>query len=181
MLRLGKCVDVFYSSLSSIHNPDLSLRVTLTLSKISQAIFLFADHIIWFSRTGLFKNINTKKWNTTSNKYWLLSIVMNLVRDVYEITRIVNLGMKSSKRLSKKCEVNSVADLATLGLRAYGCAYEHKDVVVDTIKNVCDFFIPLTNLGYTKLTPRTIGILGTVSSIAGLVAIIQPAAKLVPM
>ncbi|KAG4077060.1 hypothetical protein HA402_016047 [Bradysia odoriphaga] len=54
LLRFGKCADVLYASLKTIHNPDVTLRLTLTLSKISQAIFLFADHIIWLSahRTG---------------------------------------------------------------------------------------------------------------------------------
>lgn len=66
-------------------------------------------------------------------------------------------------------------------LKTYDAINAHQAVVLDTLKNACDFFIPFTALGYTKLTPRTIGLLGVVSSVAGLIAILQPTtAKLVP-
>lgn len=184
VLRFGKCLDVFYSSFKSIHYPDLTIRLTLTLSKISQALYLFADHFIWLARSGLFRTIDLKKWNQAANRYWLFSIVMNLARDLYEITKIIDLRTRQSKfdgLRTRNCQINSVRDLATASLRTYSCLYEHKGLLVDTIKNSCDFFIPLTALGYAKLSPRTIGILGVVSSLAGLVVVLQPQTKLVPM
>ena len=39
-LRLGTCVDALYSSCSSITNPDPALRVLVTLSRISGAMYL---------------------------------------------------------------------------------------------------------------------------------------------
>lgn len=181
MLRLGKCVDVFYGALSSVHNPDVTLRLTLTLSKISSALFLFADHILWFARTGLFKRINVKKWTDLASKYWFLSIVMNLVRDLYEISRIINSDYDRIKSAgSAVCGIRSLTDLSHASLKTYACLITHKAVVLDTVKNTCDFFIPLTALGHTKLTPRTIGILGVISTIAGAIAVAQPSAKLIP-
>ena len=56
----------------------------------------------------------------------------------------------------------------------------HKDVFIDTLKNSCDMFIPLTALGFTKLSPSTVGVLGAVSSLAALVTIVKPITKLVP-
>lgn len=56
----------------------------------------------------------------------------------------------------------------------------NKGVVIDTVKNVCDFFIPFTALGYVKLTPGTVGWLGTVSSLMGLIVLVEPLAKLSP-
>ncbi|XP_037950110.1 peroxisomal membrane protein 11B [Teleopsis dalmanni] len=185
LLRFGKCLDVFYASLRTIHYPDLAIRVTLTLGKLSQALFLLADHFMWLARTGLFKSINTKKWSKFANKYWLLSIIMNLCRDVYEIYRLLDLHKASVKSGISRCNavpmrLNSPRELSRIALHSYAMILGHKDVFVDTVKNVCDFFIPLTALGYTNMSPRTIGLLGAISSLAGLYALIEPKAKLTP-
>ncbi|XP_075167203.1 peroxisomal biogenesis factor 11ab [Haematobia irritans] len=183
LLRFGKCLDVFYASLRTIHYPDLAIRVTLTTSKLSQALFLFADHFLWLARTGLFKSIDAKKWGQYANKYWLLSIIMNLCRDVYEIFRLMDLhkaSVRSGISRNIPCRIRSTKDLSRLALQSYAMVLGHKDVFVDTLKNACDFFIPLTALGYTKLTPRTIGMLGAISSVAGLIALLEPTAKLTP-
>ncbi|XP_054738360.1 peroxisomal membrane protein 11B [Anastrepha obliqua] len=188
LLRFGRCVDIFYSSLRTIHYPDLTIRVTLTLSKLSQSLFLLADHFMWLARTGLFKDINSKRWGEFANKYWLLSIIMNLCRDVYEIFRLLDLRRASIKsgitRVSDSnspLRVSSLRDFNRLALHSFALILIHKDVAVDTIKNLCDLFIPLTGLGYTKLSPRTIGLLGAISSAAGLWALLEPTAKLTPV
>lgn len=174
-----------HASLKTIHNPDLTLRVTLTLSKLSQAMFLYADHIIWLGRSGVFsKSIRLDTWTTMSNRYWLLSIVLNLWRDAYEWCRIIErsqLGVSDLNRsVANACAIRNRQDLLKATLSAYATLHSHQAVFVDTMKNACDFFIPLTALGYTKLTPRAIGVLGVISSVAGLVALVKPAAKLVP-
>ncbi|XP_023162919.1 peroxisomal membrane protein 11B [Drosophila hydei] len=183
LLRFGKGLDVFYASFRAIHYPDLTIRVTLTMSKISQALFLLADHLLWLARTGL-TTVDPKKWSRIANKYWLFSIVMNLCRDLYEIMRVLDLHKASCSSGISRCRIptriNTPADFKRLALNSYGIVLGHKDIFVDTVKNVCDFFIPLTALGYTSLTPRTIGILGAISSMAGLWALLEPAAKLTP-
>lgn len=144
---------------------------------------MFADHFLWLARTGLFKSIDAKKWGKYANKYWLLSIIMNLCRDVYEIFRLLDLhkaSVRSGISRSIPCRIKSPKDFSRLALQSYALVLGHKDIFVDTVKNVCDFFIPLTALGYTKLTPRTIGVLGAISSVAGLIAMVVPAAKLTP-
>lgn len=174
---------MFYASFKTIHQKDIILRITLTCSKLSQALFLIGDHFIWLSRTGLFKNIDAKKWGNLSNRYWLLSIVMNLARDVYEIFKLIDLHRSANRIgvLNNKCpKVTNVKDFEKLALYSFSLLKGHKDVVVDTVKNVCDVFIPMTSLGYVKLSPMTIGLLGTLSSLAGLMALIQSDAKLVP-
>ncbi|EDV37193.1 uncharacterized protein Dana_GF13330 [Drosophila ananassae] len=184
LLRFGKCVDVFYGTLKTIHYPDLTIRVTLTLSKLSQSLFLFADHFLWLARTGL-TAVNAKRWSSIANKYWLFSIIMNLCRDFYEILRVLDLHRSGCKGGITRCpipaSINSKEDLKRLALHSYGIVQAHKDIMVDTVKNACDFFIPLTALGYTSLTPRTIGLLGAISSVAGLWALLEPKAKLTPV
>ncbi|XP_076761061.1 peroxisomal biogenesis factor 11ab [Xylocopa sonorina] len=164
ILRLGRCLDCLYSALKMSKYPDVSIRITLTMSKIANALFLLADHIIWVGRVGLCK-VNIEKWGKVAHKYWLMSIIMNLTRDVYEIAKI----LESKSKKSNIWEHFQVL----LGL-------DHKDILMDTIKNGCDLFIPLTALGFTKFNPGTIGLFGMISSIVGLYTLIQPQYKLLP-
>jgi peroxin-11B len=53
-------------------------------------------------------------------------------------------------------------------------------VVVDTVKNGCDVMIPLTALGYMRLSPGTVGLLGVVSSVAAIISLVDPLARLTP-
>ncbi|GAB0088490.1 peroxisomal membrane protein 11B [Sergentomyia squamirostris] len=172
-LRVGKCVDTFYSSFSTIHYPDAVIRATVTLSKLASSMFLFCDHVIWFSRTFM-KKLDVEKWNQLANKYWLFSVVMNLLRDFYEIRRLLQI------QPPRKIADCSLQGFATFPLDILRTVCSHKPIMWDTLKNLCDFFIPLNGLGFTKLTPRTIGLLGFISSLAGLVALIEPTAKLSP-
>lgn len=189
VLRFGKCIDVLYAAQRTIHHTNVTLRLTLTLSKIAQALFLYADHIVWLSRTGLVKSIDAKKWNDTANKYWFVSIVMNLCRDVYELSKLIDrtLSGKSRQTLynwlfhtNANISTLSKRDLSRASLQVYSYLYENRDIFIDTTKNMCDVFIPLTALGYTKLKPRTVGILGVISSVAAIYVLLQPAAKLQP-
>lgn len=184
MLRFGKSFEVFYGALKSIHHQDAWLAFTVTVTKICQSIFLLTDHIVWLSRSGLFKNIDTSKWTQRSNKYWLLSLVMSIVRDVYEINRVV-ASFSSYKNLStciasSLISVRGTRDVENCFKSVVGFLAAYKHITVDTIKNCCDLFIPMSSMGYVKLSPRVIGILGICSSIAGLLMIIDPSYKLSP-
>ncbi|CAH0401379.1 unnamed protein product [Chilo suppressalis] len=180
ILRLGRCVDIFYLALNSSVIDDPVLRVTLTTSKLAHALFLYADHIVWLTRNGFVKT-DLDKWNRTANKFWLLSIIANLFRDLYEILHLLQLNksnlLKPSELISgslKKIDLSaSVRHVCML----VNC---HKDIFIDTLKNSCDIFIPLTALGFTKLSPSAVGTLGAISSLAALITIIKPITKLVP-
>lgn len=184
VLRFGKSVEVFYGAFKSIHYSDAWLAFTLTVNKISSSIFLMTDHIIWLSRSGLVKDVDTVKWTRRSNRFWVLSLVMSIVRDVYEINRIV-VSISSYKSLST-CLASSIVSIRSSkdvsvcvsSLVEFLITYKH--LTVDTVKNICDLFIPLTSMGLTKLSPRQIGLLGMISSVAGLIVVLNPKCKLSP-
>lgn len=184
VLRFGKSVEVFYGALKSIHYSDAWLAFTLTVNKISSSIFLMTDHIIWLSRSGLVKDVDTVKWTRRSNRFWVLSLVMSIVRDVYEINRVV-VSISSYKSLST-CLASSIVSIRSSkdvsvcvsSLVEFLITYKH--LTVDTVKNICDLFIPLTSMGVTRLSPRQIGLLGMISSVAGLIVVLNPKCKLSP-
>jgi peroxin-11B len=162
------------------------IAFTLTISKICQSLFLLVDHILWLARSGLFKNIDTTKWTTRSNKFWLFSLVMNIVRDVYEINRLITCYSHHKNIteciFSTLVSIRGFADLKRYSQTTLDFMKVYKYLTIDTIKNCCDLFIPLSSLGYfnLKLSPRTIGILGAISSLMGIMALLDPSYKLIP-
>ncbi|XP_072942796.1 peroxisomal membrane protein 11B [Epargyreus clarus] len=180
VLRLGRCIDICYTALNNMHIDDPILRFALTTSKLTHGLYLYADHIVWLAKSGFLKT-DTDKWNRTANKFWLLSIIANLVRDFYEILHILELNrttlLKPSHLLNGSIQN---FDFYVSMKHLYTVIHCHKDVFIDTLKNSCDLFIPLTALGFTKLSPSAVGALGAASSIAALVTIIKPITKLVP-
>lgn len=57
---------------------------------------------------------------------------------------------------------------------------DRRDIAVDSLKNLCDVFIPLTSEGHLNINAGVIGLLGVMSSIAGIAALIDPSARLAP-
>ncbi|XP_013196460.1 peroxisomal membrane protein 11B [Amyelois transitella] len=180
ILRLGRCIDICYAALDSMNIDDPILRLTLSTSKLAYALYLYSDHIVWLTRSGFLKT-DSDSWNRTANKFWLLSIIANLARDFYEILHILELNTSTFLKPSELLNVSARHfDLQSTAKHIYALLNCHRDVFIDTLKNSCDLFIPLTALGFTKLSPSAVGTLGALSSIAALVTLVKPITKLVP-
>lgn len=163
-----------------MHIEDPILRLTLTISKLANGLFLYADHIVWLTKSGFLKT-DSDKWNRTANKFWLLSIIANLARDLYEILHLLELHKTKFIKPSELLKTSIKKYDWSGGIKyLYMFVSCHNDVFIDTLKNSCDIFIPLTALGLTKLSPSTVGVLGAVSSVAALITVVKPITKLVP-
>lgn len=185
LLRLGRFLDVLYSSLKTIHLNDLALRVSITMGKINQALYLLTDHVVWLERLNLMR-VDKTKWTTRSNKFWLLSIVCFLLRDLYELRLAMATELRARRNsrekggsASSRCECEESAVASYVG-PLLSCARRHPDVTTDTVKNCCDLFIPMTSLGYVNFSPGFVGLMGVISSVCGLMTITNPVLKLQP-
>lgn len=186
LLRLGKSVEVLHGILKSLHIRDITLRSLITLSRIAQSIFLLADHIIWVGRAGLIR-VNANRWRNLANKCWIYSITINLLRDLYEIKLASKQYHPSSTTVAQMSSSSSLVVQSSVVQKCVSClplftafCVDHKDISVDTVKNICDIFIPLTSQGHVNLNPGIVGLLGVVSTIAGIYALIDPSAKICP-
>ncbi|KAI1301920.1 Peroxisomal membrane protein 11B [Halotydeus destructor] len=181
VIRLGRFVEMMHSSTKSMNLNDPSLRITITMSRISTALFLFSDNLIWLNRLRLV-NIDEVKWSKTANKLWLYSITMNLLRDLHELKRIMsNYGRHStSPFISRRpsCHESGIFSPELEAIKRF--VLTHKSLSVDLLKNVCDFFLPLSSLGHVNLSPTTVGLLGAVSSAAAMLQIIDSRSRLSP-
>ena len=145
LLRLGTAIDALYSSSLSIGHPDLVIRLTVTLSRIASAMFLFGDHLVWLKSASLI-DINLPKWSTFSNKSWLYSIILNLARDIYELQRILRCyHLTRPNKMKTNTSLGEIAEFY-YPIVAYTLV-EHKNTALDFVKNMADVILPLSALG----------------------------------
>ncbi|KAK3098741.1 hypothetical protein FSP39_022599, partial [Pinctada imbricata] len=187
LLRFGKSVDFIQAALKTMHIPDTLIRWTVTLSKLSQAIFLIFDHIIYFHNLGVI-NSDKKKWSNISAQFWLFSLLLNLIRNFYDIINIVQHEIKVRETMKKKSQYangdsyhneKTRAPPGNLALVMKGMA-ENKPVVLDLLKNLSDLVLPLNTLEKVNASPGMQGLLGLISSGIGIVTVWNPLLKLVP-
>jgi len=122
-----------------------------------------------------FLQINAPRWGQAGNRYWLLSIIMNLVRDVVELNNLFKAILKKKilNTLNRK-----VAPKNDFTGEAVQFVRSHKDLLIDTVKNSCDIMLPLSNLGFIRVSAGTIGIVGMISSVLSLYTLVDQKAKL---
>lgn len=165
---------------------DPLLRFILSTSRISASLLVLVDNLTLIASLGFVK-IDLQQWYNRSSRLWLYCIVMGLVRDWHELQRLLDVQKSESNchlnarssRISDEQEeeeerrqriVRSISSLLP----------REKALSIDTLRNFCDLWIPLSSLGYVKLSPRTISLLGTVSSICGIIQAVDASTRLSP-
>lgn len=183
VLRFGKSLDFIQGALRSLHLKDDVLRLTLTLSKVNQACYLLFDHFLWFNNVGAVK-LDKQFWSEVSSRFYLATLVLNLMRDFYDIYCVVmrELNMRNARKLSSEYK-NGDTNYKNVSRRQ--CTLleildQNKPLVIDTVKNLFDLAIPMSTLKMVHLSPQKQGIYGVISSFLATVTIWNPNLKLVP-
>lgn len=183
LLRFGKSLDFIQGALKSLHLKDVVLRLTITLSKINQAFYLLFDHFLWFNNVGAIK-LNKQYWSELSSRFYLATLMLNLVRDFYDIWNLLVKELnKSAARKKSSPYINGDSNYHTLPKKERTLAYiieQNRTLFLETAKNLFDLSIPMSTLGYIKLSPRTQGIMGLISSAIAAATVWNPTLKLVP-
>lgn len=183
MLRFGKSLDFIQGALKSIHLKDDVLRLTLTLSKINQACYLLFDHFLWFHNVGAV-NIDKQFWSEVSSRFYLATLVLNLMRDFYEIYCTVSRELRVRDKQDSSSEYrNGDSNYRTVTRRRATVVElldQNKPLLIDTVKNLFDLAIPLSTLKLLDLSPTKQGLYGIISSFLAAVTVWDSKLKLVP-
>ncbi|XP_052796181.1 peroxisomal membrane protein 11B-like [Mya arenaria] len=183
LLRFGKSLDFIQGALKSIHLKDSVLRLSITLSKINQAFYLLFDHFLWFHNVGAVK-LDKQYWSEVSSRFYLATLLLNLVRDVYGIYCVIMEEINSAKeRTSSSTYRNGESNHKTVTRRqisALEILRMNIPLMLDTVKNVFDLAIPMSALQMVKLSPQKQGMFGIVSSLIAVVTVWNPNLKVVP-
>merc|ERR1712142_148468 len=114
---------------------------------------------------------------------------MNLTRDAYVISQLMvqrardkRFQQKMDRHLSDSPEVAEVMfpPLDAFLFVLFESLKSHPAVALDTLKNICDLFIPLDRLGIYQSNAGVVGFCGLMSSLLGILTLMQPKLKIKP-
>ncbi len=180
---------MIHSAFKTIHSDDIFSRYITTAANLNQAIYLLLDNALWLNSIEVIQIKKKNKLVEYSNKFWLFSTLFNLLRNCNDLFFIIqnnqsmqyqeplheyllneNVGTYSKKTrflLSSKIKKCFTKILKVIALLCLNKQYE--SLILDTLKNIFDIFLPLSNLKYVNLSPGIEGICGLISSIIGLI------------
>lgn len=174
-------------ALKSMTLDDVIVRLTLTINKVSQAFYLLLDHFVWISKVGVLKT-NAKKWAKLSARFWLVGLICSIVRDIHDMRLVVTRELRKKSSLKKRGDSphiqtnNNFSDVNSESVQGsvYKVASENVPLLLDFLKNMLDILLPLTILGYVKMSPGSQGLIGTITSFIGILTTWNSSLKITP-
>lgn len=168
---------------------DRVLCLCLTAANANRALYFICDNVLWARSVGLIRDIDKERWSLNSSRCYFLSLVMSLTRDVYVVVQLMtqrardeHFRHKMEMHLRESPEVAEavVPQLDAILYLLFDSLKSHPAVALDTLKNVCDLFIPLDKLGIYQSNAGVVGFCGLMSSVIGIITLLQPKLRLKP-
>lgn len=189
LFRLGSTVNSIEAARRTMQLSDLVLCLCLTAANINRALYFICDNVLWARSAGLIRDIDKDRWSLNASRCYLLSLVMNLTRDVYVVSQLMwkrardeHFRQKRDQHLSESPEVAEVVipQLDAFLFLLLESLRSHPAVALDTLKNICDLFIPLDRLGIYHSNAGVVGFCGLISSVIGIITLAQPNLRIKP-
>ncbi|XP_041852893.1 peroxisomal membrane protein 11A [Melanotaenia boesemani] len=189
LLRLGNTANSIEAAKRTMQLSDRVLCLCLTAANINRALYFICDNVLWAKSVGLIRDIDKERWSLNASRCYFYSLVMNLTRDVYEVLQLM-IQRGRDEHFKEKMEQNlnqspEVAEVIIPQMDAFvflliETLKSHPAVALDTVKNICDLFIPLDKLGIYKSNAGVVGFCGLISSLIGIVTLAQPNLRIKP-
>ncbi|XP_012397760.1 peroxisomal membrane protein 11A isoform X2 [Sarcophilus harrisii] len=154
---------------------------------MNRVIYFVCDTVLWVRSVGLVSDINKEKWRKWAARHYYYSLLLNIIRDVYEISLQMEQVAQEKAKREKSVPQNHlgpcVADEETEWLQSFllllfRSLRKHPPLLLDTVKNLCDILNPLDQLDIYKSNSGIIGLGGLLSSIVGMVTVAYPQMRL---
>uniref|UniRef100_A0A8C3RM22 Peroxisomal biogenesis factor 11 alpha n=1 Tax=Chelydra serpentina TaxID=8475 RepID=A0A8C3RM22_CHESE len=177
VFRLGNMVHAMVAARRTTQLPDPVPRLCLTASNLNRVLYFICDTVLWVKSVGLIPDIDKHKWRNWATKCYYYSLLMNLTRDLYEISW--RMEQEAQREKEDQGPFSFHADgLQPFLLLLYHTLRKHPPLLLDTVKNICDLSSPLDQLGIYKTNPGVIGLCGLLSSLVGILTVARPHMKL---
>lgn len=189
LLRLGNAANSIEAAKRTVQLSDRVLRLCLTVANVSRTLYFICDNVLWAKSVGLIRNIDKERWSLNSFRFYFFSLVMHLSRDVYAVLQVMtkrsrdkNFKERMDQHLTENPEVAEVVvpHLDGFLFLLLETLKSHPDLALDSVKNICDLFIPLDKLGLYQSNGGVIGFCGLLSSLIGIVTLTQPRLRIAP-
>lgn len=115
--------------------------------------------------------IKSRYWSRLANQCWLLALILGLVRDLYEL-------FKAWSSAKERLGMYQTYDESVTTKAVSSVLQNNPALCVDLVKNGGDLLIPLSRLDLIPLPGGMVGLLGVISSLAGLLATYSERLKL---
>ena len=115
-----------------------------------------------------------------SDQWWLISILFSLARDVYDLSIALSEHNNSRNSNSKSDSSNGVASKPSGGGGWLDFAARNRALLLDTVTNCLDVWLPLAYLAYCDLPDWFVGGAGVISSITAAIPHVHPSFKMHP-
>lgn len=155
-MRLGRFVDFSKVLLESFHIRNKRLGTIFGLIAVCQGLFMLFDNLLLLNRFKIIRLAHPDNIQRYLYQVWLLWLSLALTRDYYEMQASFAVGQHQRQ-----------TDERTL-VRHANIFWANKPLVIDTVKNLCDLYLPLSNLNIVRINPALQGLSGTISSVLGL-------------
>lgn len=189
LLRLGNAANSIVAAKQSMQLSDRVLCLCLTVANINRALYFICDNMLWARNVGLIRSIDKERWSENASRFYLFSLVMNLTRDLRVIVQLMlqkgrdnRFKSKMNEHLGESPEVAEVVipELDALVFLLLETLRSEPTVFLDTVKNLCDLFIPLDRLGIYKSSAGVVGFCGLISSLIGILTLARPTLRIKP-
>ncbi|XP_006628926.1 peroxisomal membrane protein 11A [Lepisosteus oculatus] len=189
LFRLGNTVSSVHAARRTLQLSDPVLRACLAAAHLSRALYFICDNLLWARSLGFLQHLDKERWGLLASRFYLVSLLLNLARDLYQISRIMGrrardkqVQEKISRHLGSNGDVACmvVPKLDAFLLLLCESLRSHPPLLLDTVKNVCDLFIPMDSLRIYKTNPGVVGFCGLASSVLGILSVLQPSLKVKP-
>lgn len=189
LFRLGNTLNSFDAAKRTMQIADPVLSLSLTAANLSRALYFICDNLLWLRNVGLIRDVDKERWSLHASRCYLFSLIMSLIRDTYVIGQLMvqrardkEFRRKMDAHLRESPDVAEavVPQLDALLFLLLQIFKSHPAVALDTLKNICDLFIPLDKLGIYQSNAGVVGFCGLVSSVIGLMTLLQPNLKITP-
>lgn len=115
--------------------------------------------------------IKNQYWSRLSNQCWFLALFLGLFRDLYELLKAWS---SAKERMGMYQSYNESVTTKAV----WSVLQNNPAICVDIVKNSGDLLIPLSRLDLIYMPGGIVGLLGVISSLAGLVGTYNERLKL---
>lgn len=175
MFRFGRSLEAVRSARRAVNLQSYMLSLILTTSHTNKAVYLLIDHYIWMGRVGLLK-IDDKYWGDKASRFWLLSLILGFVRDLYSL-RVSTEKSLEDRHNEKPYKSEGAGDIV---MAVFYALRNNPQAALDLVKNGCDIVIPANSLGIINVNNGVVGLCGVLSSILAGLQVYYPQLKLTP-
>nr|XP_033776976.1 peroxisomal membrane protein 11A [Geotrypetes seraphini] len=186
LLRLGNMVHAVEAAKKALQHPTPFPRFCLMVSNVNRVLYFICDTVLWARSAGLVSGIKKEKWIHWATRYYFNSLLMNLARDLYEILQRMEQNIQGKKtREELYIHNNQEQELTSTVITCessfsllYYSLKNQPSLCLDIVKNLCDLFSPLNELGIYKTNQGLIGLCGLLSSLVGILTVLVPQLQL---